>query len=143
VLILDTDTDAISVVQRGGEKGSRYDALAGMLDAADEDVFVTVISLDEQLHGAFKEIASSSAAVRLRGYRRLRDLVADYAGRPMLDYDDAAEAIFQRLKGMKGRPGTKDLRVAAIAISLDATIVTGNVGDFEKIPMLKLRPMPS
>ena len=39
---------------------------------------------------------------------------------------------------MKGRPDTKDLRIASIAISHDATLLTGNVKDFEKIPMLKL-----
>lgn len=135
------DTDAISFIQRG--KGPRYEALTRMLDEAEDDVYVTVISLDEQIHGAFKEIASNDAMVRIRGYRRLHDLADDYCGRPMLDYDDKAESIFDRLKGMKGRPGTKDLRLASIALSHDATLVTGNVSDFEKIPMLKLKPIPS
>ena len=111
-----------------------------MLDDSGDDVFVTVISLDEQLHGAFREIASSDARVRIRGYRRLRDIAEDYARRPMLDYDEQAESIFDRLKGLKGRPATKDLRIASIAISHDATLVTGNVKDFEKIPMLKRIP---
>src|SRR4051794_6931698 len=104
-----------------------------MLDDANDDVFVTVISVDEQIHGAFKEIASSQAALRIRGYRRLRDIVEDYANRPMLDYDEHAESIFERLKGMRGRPSTKDLRIASIVLSHDATLVTGNVSDF-KIP---------
>lgn len=134
------DTDAISIIQRGS--GSRFESLAKMLDDADEDVHVTVISLDEQLHGAFQEIAALDAKVRIRGYRRLRAIVADYAGRPMLDYDDKAESIFDRLKGLKGRPATKDLRIASIALSHDATLVTGNVNDFERVPMLKLRRIP-
>ena len=46
-----------------------------------------------------------------------------------------------RLKGMKGRPATKDLRIASIALSHDATLVTGNPSDFSKVPMLKLRPI--
>jgi tRNA(fMet)-specific endonuclease VapC len=56
----------------------------------------------------------------------------------MLDYDEKAEAVFDRLKGMKGRPATKDIRIASIAISHDAALVTGNAGDFRKVPMLKL-----
>jgi tRNA(fMet)-specific endonuclease VapC len=60
----------------------------------------------------------------------------------MLDYDDKADAIFDRLKGMKGRPTTKDLRIASIAISHDATLVTGNASDFDKIPLLKIKPIP-
>jgi tRNA(fMet)-specific endonuclease VapC len=137
VLVL--DTDAISLIQRG--IGPQFKALSKMLDDSGDDVFVTVISLDEQLHGAFREIAGSDARVRIRGYRRLREIAEDYAGRPMLDYDDKAESIFDRLKGMKGRPATKDLRIASIAISHDAMLVTGNVKDFEKIPMLKLIPI--
>jgi len=112
-----------------------------MLDNSGDDVYVTIISLDEQLHGAFREIASNDATIRIRGYRRLRDITLDYAGRPMLDYDDKSESIFDRLKGMKGRPATKDLRIASIALTHDATLVTGNVKDFEKIPMLKLMPI--
>jgi predicted nucleic acid-binding protein len=108
VLLL--DTDAISLIQRGN--GSKYEILSRMLDEADDDVYVTVISLDEQIHGAFKEIASNDSRIRIRGYRRLHDLVDDYCGRPMLDYDDKAESIFDKLKGAKGRPATKDLRIA-------------------------------
>ncbi len=136
------DTDAITLIQRGGT-GSRYEALAKMLDEANDDVYVTIISLDEQIHGAFNEIANRDSKIRIRGYRRLHDLLDDYCGRPMLDYDDKAEAIFDRLKGMKGRPATKDLRIAAIALSHDATLVTGNVVDFEKVPTLKLMGIPA
>lgn len=137
MLVLDTDT--ISLIQRG--VGPQFKTLTKMLDDSGDAVFVTVISLDEQLHGAFREIASSDARVRIRSYRRLREIAEDYAGRPMLDYDDKAESIFDRLKGMKGRPATKDLRIASIALSHDAVLVTGNVRDFEKVPMLKLIPI--
>jgi len=140
VLVL--DTDAISLIQRGG-KGPRYAALARMLDEAADDVYVTIISLDEQIHGAFNEIANNDPKIRVRGYRRLHDIADDYCGRPMLDYDAKAESVFDRLKGMKGRPATKDLRIASIALSHGATLVTGNVNDFAKVPMLKLKPIPS
>ena len=78
-----------------------------MLDDADDEVFVTIVSFDEQIHGAFNEIASNDSKIRIRGYRRLHAIADDYCGRPMLDYDDKAESIFDRLKGMKGRPATK------------------------------------
>ena len=136
------DTDAISIIQRGSQ-GSQFSALMAFLDDAKDDVYATVISLDEQVHGAFNEIANSNPQIRIRGYRRLHDLVDDYCGRPMLDYDDKAESIFDRLKGMKGRPATKDLRIASIALSHNATLVTGNVSDFAKIPLLRLMRIPS
>ena len=134
------DTDAISIIQR--EEGKQFELLVKMLDDAAEDVFVTVVSLDEQLLGAFKEIASNDSTIRIRGYRRLRDIVEDYSDRPMLDYDEKADLIFNQLKGLKGRPATKDLRIASIALAHHATLVTGNTSDFEKIPGLMLRQIP-
>ena len=134
------DTDALSVIQRG--IGPRFEALAKMLTAVDDDVFVTIISLDEQIHGAFNEITNSDSKIRIRGYRRLHGIADDYCNRPMLDYDEKAESIFDRLKGLKGRPATKDLRIAAIVLSHDATLVTGNVAHFQKIPLLKIGAIP-
>ena len=135
------DTGAISLIQRG--EGRRFIALSRLLDDADDDVYVTVVGLDEQIHGAFKEISSNDSKIRVRGYRRLRDVADDYCGRPMLDYDEQAESLFDRLKGIKGRPATKDLRIASIALSHNAALVTGNVSDFEKVPLLRLMPIPS
>lgn len=135
------DTDAISIIQYG--KSASFESLSKMLEDAGEDVYVSVISLDEQLHGALKEIASSDPKIRIRGYRRLRDIAEDYSDRPMLDYDDKAESIFDDLKGLKGRPATKDLRIASIAaVANDATLVTGNASDFENVPGLKIRLIP-
>jgi tRNA(fMet)-specific endonuclease VapC len=142
VIVWILDTDALTLIQR--RAGARTEALIRLLETAgDHDVYVTVISLDEQVHGALAEIADATPAVRIRGYRRLHALVIDYSDRPMLDYDDAAEAIFDRLKRIKGRPATKDLRIASIALSHDATLVTGNVRDFERVPGLKIRRLPA
>jgi tRNA(fMet)-specific endonuclease VapC len=60
----------------------------------------------------------------------------------MLDYDEMADSIFDRIKGIKGRPATKDLRIASIALSHDATLITGNIRDFEKVPLLKTEAIP-
>jgi predicted nucleic acid-binding protein len=139
VLIL--DTDALTIIQRG--TGARFESLVKLLERADDEVFVTVVSLDEQVHGALAEIANNEPKVRVRGYRRLRELMEDYAPRPLLDFDEAAEAIYDRLKGIKGRPGTKDLRIASIALLHGATLVTGNVRDFERVPTLRIERLPT
>ncbi len=133
------DTDAISLIQRGD--GFRFETLIKILEDADDDVFVTVISFDEQIHGAFKEIANNDSKVLVRGYHRLYELLQDYGDRPMLQYDDKAGVVFQKLKVMKGRPATKDLRIASIALSHGATVVTGNLRDFQKVPVLKVIPI--
>ena len=58
----------------------------------------------------------------------------------MLDYDAAADEVFEKLKVVKGRPSTKDLRIAAIAVAHGASLVTANQKDFARIPGLALRP---
>ncbi|MCP4106391.1 MAG: type II toxin-antitoxin system VapC family toxin [Desulfobacteraceae bacterium] len=55
-----------------------------------------------------------------------------------MKYDSGAEAYFQTLCKRKIRIGTQDLKIAAIALNHDATVVTRNKRDFERIPSLKI-----
>jgi tRNA(fMet)-specific endonuclease VapC len=52
-------------------------------------------------------------------------------------FTDAAGVEFQRLRKLGVRIGTMDLRIAAIALTLDATLVTRNGSDFDKVPDLR------
>jgi tRNA(fMet)-specific endonuclease VapC len=49
-----------------------------------------------------------------------------------------AQNIFSQLRANKLRISTQDLRIAAIALSQDAVLVTRNQRDFAKIPTLKM-----
>ncbi len=42
------------------------------------------------------------------------------------------------LKSQKLRMGTLDLRIASIALSQNAVLLTRNLSDFEKVPNLKV-----
>ena len=52
----------------------------------------------------------------------------------IMDFDEQAQAIFQRLRAQRRRIGTLDLRIAAIVLSREATLVTRNRQDFAGIP---------
>ena len=56
----------------------------------------------------------------------------------MLDFDEAAQSHFERLKNLKIRVGTQDLRIAAIALANQCVLVTRNLQDFIAIPGLTL-----
>jgi tRNA(fMet)-specific endonuclease VapC len=125
------DTDALSVIQRGGG-GDKFERLAAYLDDQD-DVRVTVVSFHEQIAGALNVVAHGKLTA---GYRLLHDLLEDFCERPILPFDAAAERILIDLKQIRPRRAAMDLRIAAIALLHDATLVTGNVRHFERIPGL-------
>jgi len=57
---------------------------------------------------------------------------------PLLAFDDAALAMLSSLRKSSVRIGTMDLRIAAIALAHDATVITRNIRDFSKVPGLRV-----
>ena len=97
--------------------------------------------------------ASSRSRKRLRGgslcsngtppdgiksppYGRLHRSIEALIKLPILPFDDAAADAFHRLRDARIRTGTMDLKIAAICIAHDATLLTRNLVDFEKVPGL-------
>ena len=66
-----------------------------------------------------------------------RNLSALRASR-LLPYTDAADSLFRQWRQQKLRFGAHDLRIAAIAVSHAATLVTRNRRDYALIPGLQL-----
>jgi tRNA(fMet)-specific endonuclease VapC len=61
-----------------------------------------------------------------------------YCGTPLLSFSDEAAAQFRRLWRTRLRVGTMDLKIAAIALANDATVLTRNLSDFGKVPGLRV-----
>ena len=51
----------------------------------------------------------------------------------LLDFDEEAAQEYERLRATYRRLGTNDLRIAAIALCVGATVVTRNVRDFSQV----------
>ena len=71
-------------------------------------------------------------------YRQLERLLGFYCETPLLPFDDKALNAFQRLWVARLRVGTMDLKIASIALANDATLLTRNRRDFERVPRLRL-----
>lgn len=56
----------------------------------------------------------------------------------VLPFDAAAAAEFASLRARKVRIGTMDLRIAAIAVTRNLTVLTRNSRDFTQVPGLKV-----
>lgn len=56
----------------------------------------------------------------------------------VLPFDDAAAAIFLRLKATIKQVGAQDLKIEAVVLSVGGILVTRNQKDFARIPGLAL-----
>ena len=72
----------------------------------------------------------------IRGYNLLLEIFQGFRIAPILLFDAGAVAVFDNLRKQKIRVSTMDLRIVAIAISLDLVLLTRNVKDFRQIPNL-------
>jgi len=110
-----------------------------MSQCTDERVCVTIISFEEQMRGWMSYIAASRTIARqVEGYARLRWLIQDYRIYELLDFDAGAADHFERLRRAKVKVASMDLKMAAIALTHDATLVTRNTVHFKLVPGLRI-----
>jgi tRNA(fMet)-specific endonuclease VapC len=130
------DTDHMSLLEWGSAEAAR---LRERLASCDEgEVFTTIVNYEEQMRGWMAYLAGAkSLSKQLEAYRRLRNHLENYRQIPVLDFDEAAAGIYERLRKSRVRIGTMDLKIAAIVISLDATLLSRNKRDFAKVPGMK------
>jgi tRNA(fMet)-specific endonuclease VapC len=72
----------------------------------------------------------------IAAYRQLRLLFAFFSNLPVLDFDELATAQFSKLQRGRVRLGSMDLKIAAIALSQDALLLSRNLKDFRQVPGL-------
>ena len=85
------------------------------------------------------ELSSAKTVARMvHVYGKLAEHIRFYSTLQILDFSEVAAVEFQRLKGLKLRVGTMDLRIAAVALANNATVWTRNLVDFLRVPGLKV-----
>lgn len=131
------DSDHMSLLEWGGEQSA---ALRERLaDCDPDDVATTIISYEEQIRGWMAYIAKAkSLAQQVEAYRRLRNHLENYRQIPVLDFNERASQSYQQLRKSRIRIGTMDLKIAAITLSLDGTLLSRNLGDFKKVTGLRV-----
>jgi tRNA(fMet)-specific endonuclease VapC len=136
VLVL--DTDHLSLLQQADSPdGSRLrDRLAS---AASEEVVTTIITFEEQMRGWLAAVSRARQSREVvRAYRRLLQTLLNFRQLRVLQFDDDAALIYERLRRTPVRIGTQDLRIAAIVIAHRGTLLTRNTKDFVLVPDLKI-----
>jgi tRNA(fMet)-specific endonuclease VapC len=128
VICFDTDVMSAFVRRNGGP--ASLARRVGVLDASEQST--TAITVGELLFGA-----------RRRGNRHLEGVLERLIGDLHVhSFDEAAARTYASLRAdleSRGQPlADADLRIAAICVSLDLTLVTGNTQHFERVPALRV-----
>jgi tRNA(fMet)-specific endonuclease VapC len=129
------DTDHLSLLKHGHPIITSKVSLV-----LPEKIFVTIVTIEEQIRGRLAVISKvADRPEKFTGaYDYLFDSLQDFYNLQILRLDPLAARYFQELRQQKVRIGSQDLKIASIALSQQAIIVTRNNRDFEKVPNLQI-----
>lgn len=121
------------------QKGTSPEAvrLKQRLDDTNQPFAVAIITVEEVMRGWMAAIRRTRDPFRqINAYAKLRQLFRSFATWDIVDWTTASAAEFAALKSAKVRVGTMDLKIASIALSNNATLLTRNLNDFQNVPGL-------
>ncbi|MBD2500386.1 type II toxin-antitoxin system VapC family toxin [Anabaena azotica] len=131
------DTDHLSLIQRNNQEGKRI--LARLTAIKDVDVVVTIITYQEQLRGRLNVISRAKTVDdQILAYQGLQQLATDYRFIVIVPFNSTAAIEHQRLRKAYPRLGNMDLKIAAICLTNNATLLTRNTSDFGQIGELRI-----
>jgi len=123
------DTDHLSLHLRGHQQVRERLALI-----APDHVAITIITAEEHLRERLAQVNKAAPGdAHSTAYAYLHKAITDLAKLNILDYDTAADTIYQGLKRQRLRVGSQDLRIAAITLANQGCLVTRNRSDFGRI----------
>ena len=124
------DTDVLSLFLRIGAPPAAQRRLA---ELTAESHFTTAITLGELLYGAGKRRSPTLL-------RTIEDYVEGEVS--IVGFDEQAARAYAEIRVELEAKGQRlddaDLRIAAICLARDLTLITGNVRHFERVPGLRV-----
>jgi tRNA(fMet)-specific endonuclease VapC len=137
VILLDTDH---MTVLRFPESERCKHLRARITASGDEEIATTIVSAEEQIRG-WLAVISRERTVRRQviGYRELRDQLLRLVPWTLVPFDDAAADEFERLRrsGVR-RLAAPDLKIASIALTRNALLLSANLRHFQQVPGLRV-----
>ena len=132
------DTDCLSLIER--KSGAEFLRLSAKLcEFSPDEIATSIITFEEQMRGWMAFIAkANSIEKQISAYEKLARFLESYRYIPIIQFDESAGKIFQDLKSRKIRVGTMDLKIASIAISQNAILISRNLSDYLQIPNLRV-----
>ncbi len=132
------DTDHFSLMEWSAGP-ARENLLLRLSIIPPREVFTTIITYEEQTRGWMAYAARArTTAQRVEAYSRLERHVDLYRHVQVLAFDGHAGTEFERLRAARLGVGAMDLKIAAIALTHNATVLTRNIKDFSRVPDLQV-----
>jgi len=131
------DTDIFTLIQRQSRT-----SVPGLFHLVSlqipENICTTIITFQEQAKGCLAAVNRTQSEARLlHAYNLMQDTRDAFCRLTVLPFDAIAKQHFDELIRQRIRVGTMDLRIAAIRLAHQATLVTRNTQDIERIPGLR------
>ena len=131
------DTDHLSLLERGGAESLPRQRRLEPIPAA--EIATSIITYEEQMRGWLARAAQARTVERLlTAYARVQRHLETFKGIPVVPFEQRAAAQFEHFRQTRVRIGTMDLKIAAIALANDATLLSRNLSDFAKVPGLRV-----
>ncbi len=129
------DTDTLTLVEQGNQA-----VLANVNRNPPADIAVSAISVQEQAEGFLAAVKRARDRLELaRAYDMLvARLLPIWTRFPVTTFTEPAILRFEHLRSLRLNVGSMDLRIGAIALEGQLTVVTRNQRDFARIPGLTL-----
>lgn len=132
------DTDHLTVIQRQSQPTLSF-LSARLRRTPPGDLCTTIVNVEEQMRGWLAVIGRSKKIQQeIAGYRQLHALLSFFAEIPVLNFDEPAAERLLQLRRSRIRLGSMDLKIAAIALSREATLLSRNLADFRRVPELNV-----
>lgn len=132
------DTDHFSLMEWSADP-ARQSLLRRLSKVPPDEVFTSIVTYEEQTRGWMAYSARArTIPQQVNAYRKLERHLDIYCRVQVLGFDERAGAEFERLRSLRLRIGTMDLKIAAVALAHNATVLTRNVKDFSLVPGLRV-----
>ncbi|WP_395749580.1 type II toxin-antitoxin system VapC family toxin [Prosthecobacter sp.] len=104
------------------------------------EVLTTVVTAQEVCEGwsAFIRKQKAGSEKQVHGYAQFQHSLELLMELTLLPFDEQAAAVFRDLRKQMPQAGTQDLKIAAIGLAHDATVLTRNLIHFHRVPGLRV-----
>jgi tRNA(fMet)-specific endonuclease VapC len=128
------DTDHLTLFER-----NHPPVLQRLRQQPKNAVAISAVTVEESLRGRLASMARCrDVQDRINRYGQLLATIDVFSRLPLISWVPIKRSGFQRLRAMRIRVGTQDLKISAIALANDLTLLTRNRVDFARVPGLKI-----